>query len=62
MEYWYCIAILLSSSIDIAIAILFVSNANKPGFSHCANIEVEPKDFGELPYPKAMPTFWGVIL
>jgi len=28
-----------------------------PSFNHCVNIEVEPQNFGELPQPKAMPTF-----
>jgi len=25
--------------------------------SHCVNIEVEPQNFGELPWPKVMPSF-----
>ena len=28
-----------------------------PSFSHCVHIEMEPQHFGELPWPKAMPTF-----
>jgi len=28
-----------------------------PSFSHCVNIEEKPQNFGEIPYPKAIPTF-----